>query len=155
MPLHFQVNMNYGDWLEWNSTTPKDVISTAWFAYDAHLMQKMARAIGNLEDAKFYRELHKNISLAFNTAFVDQKTALIKGDTQTAYILALQMEVLPKTLRPMAAKHLVRKVKDHNLHLSTGFIGTGFLTNVLTAWNFTDVAYSLLLQDSLPSWLYE
>ena len=40
------------------------------------------------------------------------------------------------------------------MHLSTGFVGTGHLNNVLTETGHTDVAYTLLCQRTYPSWLY-
>ena len=40
------------------------------------------------------------------------------------------------------------------MHLTTGFYGVGFLNPVLTEYGYNEIAYQLLLQDSLPSWLY-
>ncbi|HLG38397.1 MAG TPA: alpha-L-rhamnosidase C-terminal domain-containing protein, partial [Chitinophagaceae bacterium] len=39
-------------------------------------------------------------------------------------------------------------------HLTTGFLGTPYLCHVLTRFGHTDLAYSLLLQETYPSWLY-
>ena len=39
-------------------------------------------------------------------------------------------------------------------HLSTGFLGTPFLLNVLQDGGRADLAYKLLVQDSYPSWGY-
>ena len=55
----------------------------------------------------------------------------IKGDTQTAYILALQFELLPENLRAAAARRLVRDI-EKNRHLTTGFLGVGYICPVLT-----------------------
>src|SRR5678815_2053189 len=38
--------------------------------------------------------------------------------------------------------------------LTTGFLGTPYLCEVLTRFGYDSVAYKLLLQDSYPSWLY-
>ena len=38
-------NNDFGDWVPANSETPKEVIATAYWAYDAMLMTRMARAI--------------------------------------------------------------------------------------------------------------
>ena len=46
-------------------------------------------------------------SRAFNEAYV-APDGRIEGDTQTCYLLALHMDLLPEELRPAAAEHLVR-----------------------------------------------
>jgi alpha-L-rhamnosidase len=45
-------------------------------------------------------------------------------------------------------------IKAKGNHLSTGFIGVGYLLPVLTQAGHADVADRLLMQDSFPSWLF-
>ena len=49
---------------------------------------------------------------------------------------------------------LVDDVQARGNHLSTGFLGTPFLLNVLQDGGRADVAYKLLTQDTYPSWGY-
>jgi alpha-L-rhamnosidase len=118
-----RVNQNFGDWLQVGADTPKDVLSTAYFAYDTLLMSKIANAINRTSDAQKYLALNNKICDAFMKAFVNSTDVKIKGDTQTVYLLALAFEMLPKSLRTMAADHLVENIKAHNWHLTTGFVG--------------------------------
>ena len=143
----------YGDWLSIGADTPKDLLGTAFFAYSTHLMSLMAAAIGNKADAAKYEELFQQIKTAFNKAFVTED-GRIKGNTQTCYILALRFDLLPENLRAKAAKFLVEDIKAKGNHLSTGFLGVGHLCPTLTSVGATDVAYTLLNQDTFPSWLY-
>src|SRR5215216_3314010 len=123
---------NYGDWLSPKGDyTPKDLLATAYWAYDARLMAEMAEAIGRHEDAKGYKELFEAIKAAFNETYVDLD-GRIKGATQTCYVLALHMDLLPEELRPAAAEHLVAAIEREDWHLSTGFVGVGYLCPVLT-----------------------
>ena len=39
-------NNDFGDWLSIDADTPKDVLATAYYAYDTQLMAKMARVLG-------------------------------------------------------------------------------------------------------------
>ena len=51
---------NYGDWLSPKGDhTPKHLLATAYWAYDAKLMAEMAEAIGRTGDAKEYRSLSR------------------------------------------------------------------------------------------------
>jgi alpha-L-rhamnosidase len=144
-------NNDFGDWLSINADTPKDVLATAYYAYDAELMAKMAAAIGKPQEAAQYTALFERIKTAFNQAFVDAD-GRIKGDTQTDYVLALRFGLLPSNLRPLAAKHLTDNIASKDWHLSTGFVGVGYLCPSLTATGNNDVAYRLLLNDTFPSW---
>jgi alpha-L-rhamnosidase len=114
---------NHGDWLQIDADTPKDVLATAYFAYDALLLSKMANAINKTSDSEKYLSLHAKISDAFTKTFVNANDSKILGDTQTDYLLALAFEMLPKPLQTLAANHLVDNIKAHNWHLTTGFIG--------------------------------
>jgi alpha-L-rhamnosidase len=145
---------NYGDWLSPRGDhTPKHLLATAYWAYDAKLMAEMAEATGRYEDAKAYGSLNERIKDAFNEAFVSPD-GRIEGETQTCYLLALHMELLPEDRRPAAAEHLVRAIEREDWHLSTGFVGVGYLCPVLTETGHTDVAYRLLLNETYPSWGY-
>ena len=74
-------------------------------------------------------------------------------DTQTAYTLALQFDLLPDDLRPVAAKRLAQEVRTRK-HLTTGFLGTPYLCHVLVRYGYLDEAYMLLNREEYPSWLY-
>jgi alpha-L-rhamnosidase len=145
---------NYGDWLSpKGADTPKDLLATAYWAYDARLMAEMARVVGRPEDAKRYEDLFEGIKGAFNEAYV-APDGRIKGDTQTCYVVALHMDLLPEGLRPAAAEHLVAAIEREDWHLSTGFVGVGYLCPVLTETGHSDVAYRLLNNETYPSWGY-
>ncbi len=147
------LNNNYGDWLSIAADTPKEVMATAYFAYDALLLSRMARVIGRYDEAEKYHALHKNISAAFCKAYVSPD-GKITGDTQTCYVLALHMQLLPAELRLLAAQRLVADIEKKGWHLSTGFVGVGYLCPVLTDNGYVDVAYRLLNNDTFPSWGY-
>ncbi len=146
-------DIGYGDWVPAGPPTPRDVLATAYFAYVVKLMAEMAQAIGKSEDANRFQRLFNEIRDAFVKAFV-QPDGRIKGETQTAYALALDIGLLPDELVPLAAQHLVRDIEQRGWHLATGFVGTRHLPLALTKVGRTDVAYRLLLQETFPSWLY-
>ncbi|MFI8872730.1 alpha-L-rhamnosidase [Streptomyces sp. NPDC055243] len=142
----------YGDWLNIQDETPKDVIGTAYFAHSADLVARTAEALG--KDPAPYKKLFGSVRDAFRAAYVTSG-GRVKGDTQTAYVLALSMELLADGDRAPAAARLVELIKSKEWHLSTGFLGTPRLLPVLTATGHTDVAYRLLVQRSFPSWGYQ
>jgi alpha-L-rhamnosidase len=168
---------NYGipfaDWLSPEGVTPVDLIATAYWAYDVALMKQMAQATGKTADEQKYGELFEKIKAAFNQAFVRPDgfvggvppppvfasgTAVKLSDkpveTQTGYVLALYMDLLPDSLRQTAAKRLIDRLEANHWRLGTGFLGTPYLLAALTDTGHPDVAYRLLLNTEYPSWGY-
>ncbi len=149
----------FGDWLALDGSgineggTPKDLIGTAFLAYDAAIMTRIATILGHAADALKYEELRKQVVLAFQRRFVTPEGLLASG-TQTAYVLALHFELLPNAVRATAAAELARDIKRRGYHLATGFVGTPYLLEVLETHGYLDVAYRLLEQETFPSWLF-
>jgi alpha-L-rhamnosidase len=109
--------------------------------------------LGKSDDVDAYTKLLQNIKDAYIKEYVTPSGRLVSS-TQTAYVLALQFDMLPENLRQQAAKRLADNIKNYGNHLTTGFLGTPYLCHVLTRYGYLDLAYTLLLQDSYPSWLY-
>src|ERR1017187_2989576 len=105
----------WGDWLAVNETTPIDYIDTAYFAYSTKLMAEMAQAIGKTGEAADYCELFGKIKVAFNRKYV-KADGTLAVDTQTAYALALYMDLLPENLRAQAGAVLARS-EEHTSEL--------------------------------------
>lgn len=153
----------YGDWLfyhppvnnhrEPDGHTDQDFIATAFFAYSTNLLATAAKELGKAEDEKYYTELFNKIKKAFINEYVTP-AGRVGTNSQTSYVLALMFDLLPEDVREDAARFLVEDIKSRRNHLSTGFLGTPFLSHVLTMYGYTDVAYDLLLQETYPSWLY-
>jgi len=164
----------YGDWLSPEGKTGYTLIATAYWAYDATLMREMAQATGRSDAAQRFAALLDKIRDAFDRQFVHADGFVVGadnsasqfgainnpnarstgGDTQTGYVLALHMNLLPENLRAAAAKHLVDKIEANHDRLGTGFLGTPYLLEELTKAGYGELAYTLLLNTSYPSWGY-
>ncbi|MEM6428096.1 MAG: glycoside hydrolase family 78 protein [Deinococcota bacterium] len=62
--------MGFGDWLSINADTPRDLIGTAFLAYDASLMAKIAEILGKSDDAARYNELFEAVKRVFQQRFL-------------------------------------------------------------------------------------
>ena len=151
---------HFGDWLAFATTRPdypgattsKDFIATAFYAHSTDLMQRVARVLGKDDDATKYGEQFAKIRNAFQKEFVTER-GRVGEDTQTAYVLALEFDLLPEALRSAAAERLARDVRTRG-HLTTGFLGTPYLCHILSRYGYLDEAYRLLNREQYPSWLY-
>lgn len=155
----------YGDWLNADTfkdipgfprtggEVPKEVFATAWFAYSAAAVARMAKVLGRADDERRYADLARRIRAAFNRAYV-AKDGKIKGDTQAGYAFALSFDLLPARLRPAAVRRMVAGFKRYGGALSTGFLSTVRMLNELVRWGHADEAYRLVLRREMPSWGY-
>ena len=158
----WNTGFHFGDWLFYRpdddndgraAVTDKYLIAQCFYANSTQLLINAAQVLGNTNDVTEYTALLQRIKSAFNQEYVTGNGRLVSG-TQTAYVLALNFDMLPEDQRRQAAQRLADNVKSYGNHLTTGFLGTPYLCHVLTRFGFTDVAYKLLLQDTYPSWLY-
>ncbi len=142
----------YGDHLALENT-PADVSDTAWCAHSAHLLSKMATALGKSEDAAYYDEIYQNYKKAWQNQYVleDGSTTCY---TQTSYALGLAFDLFPEELKEAATGHLMTLMEYSDYHIKTGFSGVGYLLPALSNTGHNDAAYRLLLQESYPSLLY-
>jgi len=153
---------HFGDWLFYSvnddtdgssAITSKYLIAQCFYAHSAQLMINTAKVLGKKDDEAYYTDLLAKIKKAFFNEYVTPN-GLISSDTQTAYVLALEFDMLPENLRAQAAQRLANNIARYRNHLTTGFLGTPYLCHVLSRFGHSDVAYGLLLQDTYPSWLY-
>lgn len=145
----------YGDWLsfEGNDDELKLIFSTAYYAWDAKLMHKMASWLGKKEDAQRYLDLFNDLCAHFRKLFV-LPDGNLKRTEQTACVMALHFGLLTEESRQVVRKSLLENLKRNGWKLQTGFLGTGILLPTLSELGDTDVAYELLFQRDCPSWLY-
>lgn len=146
-------NNDFGDWVSAGEQTNKDLIASAYLAYDLQLLSQIANAIDNKEDAEKYAALAKKSRAAFNARFLDADGRYL-GDTQTAYAMALGMGLVPPDRQPQVARRLAEAIQRHKGRLATGFIGTAFLLPALSDSGNNELAYQLLQNTNYPSWGY-
>ncbi len=166
--------IGFGDWLSPEGKTNQTLIATAYWAYDVTLMREMAYAADRVADERKYAALFEKIRAAFDKKFVSADgfvagadkgsspfDSLNKpdgrnrgGDTQTGYVLALHMNLVPENLRAATAQKLADKIEANHGLLGTGFLGTPYLLEELTKTGHAALAYKLLLNTAYPSWGY-
>lgn len=147
-------NATYGDWLAYEPTDAR-YISVAYYALNARYMAAMSRAIDRADRAAHYDSLFEQVCDHFRRIYCNAEGDLNpEVRTQTGYLLALRNDLLLPERRPAAVAALKQKIIDNGYKLSTGFVGSCILNEVLAEFGENDLAYSLLLQTENPSWLY-
>ena len=157
----WQKDFQFGDWLALDRGEVKDnvgatdvyFIASAYYAYSAELVSKAAKVLGYEKDAADYQQLHDDIITAFRKEYVTETGRLVT-ETQTSYVLALALGLVPDRFRARELEGLVNNLHKYNDHLTTGFVGTPHLLHVLSENGRHDLAAKLFMNDDFPSWLY-
>jgi alpha-L-rhamnosidase len=158
----WNTGFHFGDWLALDGQgeydpfggTPTDLIATAYYAYSSELLSKAAAVLGLHDMAEEYGRLSSEVKEAFCEEFLT-KRGRMAADTQTAYILALFMELVPDNYKERITKDLLRNLEENKYYLKTGFVGTPYFCRALSENGHNSMAYTLLLNEEFPSWLYE
>ncbi|ATY32705.1 alpha-L-rhamnosidase [Sphingomonas psychrotolerans] len=151
--------LDLGDWLSVDAvkpddeTTPRALCATAYWAWSAELMAQMAEATGRDADARRYRALRAAIGAVFAAEFVAADGVCGNG-SQTSQILSLFMRLVPEERCAAAAQVLASEIRGRGMKLSTGFLGTPYLLDVLADAGLWEEVSGLLLQTGYPSWGY-
>jgi alpha-L-rhamnosidase len=144
----------WGDWLNVQETTPIQYIDLCYHALDARLMADMAGAIGRGDDAAKFRELSAALRSSFQRQYLKPDGAL-SVDTQSAYVLAMSVGLIPEELVTHSTKILAAKIAKNDYRMATGFLGTKPLLDVLTRGGEHELAVRLFQSRRFPSWGYE
>lgn len=173
-------NRAWGDLTDWlgpeDSKNDKSLLWESYFIYDLNIMSKVAAILNKEADVQKYRDLCNQRKYFFNKQYFQPATGKTvfsgfepskKGqlvDTQTSYVLPLAFDIIESQYKKQFADNLIQTLDRENMtdkgfkskpfSLMTGFIGTAWISNVLSEQGHSDAAYKLLQQTSYPSWLY-
>lgn len=141
---------HFGDWLgldapsgSYKGSTRDDFVASAFYYYSTELVMKAGKVLN--EDVTTYELLCDQIKDAFRKEFSEYYT-------QTECVLAAYFH-LAEDCRA-AADQLAELIVKCGGHLQTGFVGTPYLLHVLSEYGYAKMAYSLLLREQYPSWIY-
>lgn len=141
---------HYTDWLSLDApkgskrgASRADFNATAFYAYSTSLVIKAGHVLG--EDVSEYEMLYKKIVEKFRETYPEYTT-------QTECVLAAYFGLGEDCQK--AADQLAEMIVENGTRLQTGFVGTPYLLHVLSDYGYAELAYTLLLREEYPSWLY-
>ncbi len=166
-----------GDWLGLeDERNDKSLLWECYYIYDLQLMQKMATVLGYTEEAACYGKWCNERMELFNSTYIDAASGKTIAssfdkqregqlvDTQTSYVLPLAFDIVKPALKSKFIDNLKATILRENhtdkgeycppYSLMTGFIGTAWISKVLSDAGQDGLAYRLLRQEAYPSWLY-
>lgn len=141
---------HFGDWLgldapsgSYKGSSDQWFIASAFYAYSTSLVIKTGKVLN--EEVSEYEKLYDRILTAFRKQYPI-------CHTQTECVLAAYFGLAVDC--QAVADQLAKMIIDCGTRLETGFVGTPYLLHVLSKFGYSELAYSLLLREEYPSWLY-
>jgi alpha-L-rhamnosidase len=168
-----------GDWLSVEET-PVALINTPAHYHYARIVSQTAEMLGQPDEARKYAEMAGRVRNAFNRNFLDPATGIYgekgwkvekgnwdvpggldplheiwwNGDrpcTQAGQVLPLALGLVPEAARPAVEAALRREIGAHKGRLSTGFVSTPYLLDVLADLD-PEACWRLATAREFPSW---
>ena len=135
-----------------------DLLGACYHIWDLRMMQEMGRAIGATADLRRLAADETKAVARFRRLYLDHRGQLADRyrTMQTPILYPLMLGLFPSPEAENVAKaDLARNLKRGEYRIGTGFLGTPILLDVVTdVLNEPALAYSVLLQQECPGWLY-
>jgi len=158
----------YADWLSFESyeahkkRVPETegywkYLGACYWLLDARMMGEMAAATGRKDDVAKYAKLAEKIAADIKAKWFSSPDGMISSEyrhMQTPALFALKLGLVEGEARKRTIDALAENFRKRGNCLSTGFLGTAILMDVLTEAGLTDLAYDVLLNHGFPGWLY-
>lgn len=129
--------------------------ASAFYYQSADLTAKAADVLGYQEDADYYKKRAEKVKTSIQQKYFKEDGTLNIEETQTAYIISLYMKLFLPEWEEIQVNRLKTLLDREDVHLTTGFVGTPLICRVLSDYGLNEYAYTLLLNEDYPSWLYE
>jgi len=153
------VNFGLGDWYDIGPgppgqptlTTKTFVGSATWYA-DLLVLAAIAALLGHRDDAEAYAARAAVLKQTINAHLFQPATARYDRGSQTAYAMALALNLVPGGHEARVLANLLDSIHDRRDHVSAGDIGFHYVVQALTAHGRGDVLYTMATRPDVPSY---
>ena len=158
----YDFGFHFADWLALDNKAEPDspfgatdihFVASMFYYYSTTLIEQAAEVLGYQEDQMQYHNKAQLIKQAIRNKYIQDGRLIV--DTQTGLVLGIKFDLFNEEELAKNSCHLIEKLRENNLHLDTGFVGTPYLNPVLSEIGHDQEAYQLLLNEEYPGWLYE
>ncbi len=151
----------FGDWLQPvgdnrkpRPTVADDCAATLYHFVATQLTAKIARVLGNTNEAQRLDGKLEDIRAAFKNEFFSPSGRIAHND-QTSWAIAFLYGLVPPEYEEAGRGYFRRVAEETDGVIGTGFIGTPALLPALTRLDMLDLAEKMFLNRKVPGWLYQ
>ena len=129
-------------------------IANIYYANSILLTAKTAKVLGKEKEEKAFEEMYQEVRDNIRKEYITPNGRVL-SDTQTGNLMALHFNIAEEKDRSICMERLLKNLKQHRNHLTTGFAGTPFLCTTLSENGQHEMAGEVFLKKDCPSWLYQ
>ena len=151
-----------GDWYDLgpnhpgvSQLTPMGITGTATYYYDLTVISKIARLLGEENEAADYDKLAAAVRESFNEKFFNKETKEYGTGSQTANAMAVFMKLVEPQYKADVVNNIVKDIHNRNNSLTSGDIGYRFLLRVLDDEGRSDVIFDMNNRMDVPGYGYQ
>jgi alpha-L-rhamnosidase len=152
----------YGDWsppaeqavagTARSKNTPVPLMSTGYLYLCSDLLARMAGVLGRTADERYYADLARKVSEAFNANFWDETAGGYGSNNQACNSFALSLGIVPEKNIARVVANLADDVARQQGHLTTGNLCTKYLLETLADHGRADLAFQIVTKETYPGW---
>lgn len=144
----------YCDWLSPTGISPDaQFFGACWYYHMLVSVAEVARILGEQGMCAELEERAAATREEFNKRHMTDDGWDYDPHNQCGIVLPLAFGIAPEECRQQMAATLVEYIKKADYHLTTGFIGTRYIFEVLADFGYADIAYKIICNKTFPSWL--
>ncbi|WP_162463272.1 alpha-L-rhamnosidase [Paenibacillus psychroresistens] len=155
-------DMHYADWCApgGKGIEGAALLSTLYVYHSCVLMSRIAGIVGVEVDSSYYSDEAAKLANTMNNKFFDNEKQIYHTDIEVGYrqasnVLPYAFGIVPEMSKMRVIDNLADDILLRNKgHLNTGCFGTKYLAPVLTEGGRGDVAFTLAIKETYPSWGY-
>jgi len=151
-----------GDWYDlgpnrpgFSQLTPMGLTATAYYYYDAHLLEQIAALLGKTEDARMYQKIAVDIKAAFNKKYFNPSTKQYGSGSQASNAIPLFMKLVAPQDYDAVLAHLIEDIRSKDNRLTAGDIGYRYVLKALEDAGRSDVIYDMNSRIDVPGYGYQ
>lgn len=126
-----------------DSITSMDICRKAAYIFDVLRMELQK---------DFCKRLAERLRDAIRARLIDSSTMTAAGNCQTSQAMALYYDVFDPNEKLAAFKILLDRIEENDNHIDTGILGARVIFHVLTAFEYSDLAYEMITMPTAPSY---
>jgi len=150
-----------GDWYDLGpkhlgqaQLTPPSLTATAFYYRDIVVLGKIAKLIGEDDDAERYDDLAKDVAAAFNGSLYHPEAHSYATGSQTSNAIPLVFGLAPEKDRPAIVENLVADIRGRGNGLTAGDIGYRYVLRALAEAGRSDVIFDMNSRSDRPGYGY-
>jgi len=131
---------------------PSALVNTSYYYYVTEIMSRISAILGRRTDEEKFATLAKNIGIALNKNYYNTDRQCYWQGRQGSDVFPLAFNMVTDADRPAVLNSLAKNIIANKGHLDTGILATPLMLEVLTAYGFEDLAYTIMDQRDYPGY---